>query len=125
MSAAERRTGYVEHRGKRILVIDLAHLEPAAVQEEIAFARALIARLPADGSLLVCTDGTGAVYDHDTVHALGALSAHNRPHVRASATVVESPIKRAATTLVGMLSRRKLHAFATREEALDWLAGQG
>jgi hypothetical protein len=123
VSAGAGRTAFVEHRGRRILLIDLSDLGPEAVRAEIALARALIARLPANGSLLVCTDGTGATYDHDTVHALGELSVHNRPYVRASATVVESGIKRAATTLVGMLSRRKLHAFATRDEALDWLAG--
>jgi hypothetical protein len=124
MSTREGRTRFIEHRGRRILLIDLGFLAPEGVRSEIEFARGLIGRLQPDGSLLVCTDGTGAQYDHDTVQALGELSKHNAPYVKASATVVESGLKRAATTLVGMISRRRLHAFATRDEALDWLAGQ-
>lgn len=118
------RTRFIEHRGTRILLLDYTGLTPKDALPVIAESRGLIGRLPADGSLLTCTDVTGATYDQRVIDALKELSAHNKPFVRAAAVVVESGLKRALMSLVGLFSKRKLHAFATRGEALDWLAAQ-
>lgn len=118
------RTRFIEHRGTRILLLDYTGLTPQTALPAIAESRALIASLPQDGSLLTCTDVTGATYDQRVIDALKELSTHNRPFVRAAAVVVESGLKRALLSLVALFARRKLHAVATRDEALDWLAEQ-
>jgi hypothetical protein len=118
------RTRFIEHGGRRILLLDFTGLSPDAAQPAIEESRAMVARQPRDGSLLTCTDVTGATYDQKVVDGLKELSVHNRPYVAAAAVVAESGIKRAMVSLVGLFSKRKLHAFPTREEALDWLVRQ-
>jgi hypothetical protein len=119
-----QRTRFIEHGGKRILLLDFTGLTPQTALPVIAEARSVVARQPEDGSLLTCTDVTGATYDQKVIDALKELSTHNRPYVRAAAVVVERGLKRALLSLVALFSRRKLHPAATSQEALDWLAAQ-
>jgi hypothetical protein len=118
------RTRFIQHRGKRILLLDYTGLTPQTGLPAVAESRALIATLPQDGSLLTCTDVTGSTYDKTVIDALKELSTHNKPYVKAAAVVVESGLKRGLLSLVALFARRKLHAVATRAEALDWLAEQ-
>jgi hypothetical protein len=118
------RTRFVEHRGRQVLLIDFTHLEPKGALDAIAESRAFIERLPADGTLLTCTDVTGATYDSAVVDALKKFSSGNRPYVRAAAVVVDSSLKRSLLSLVALLTQRKFHPSATREAALDWLVEQ-
>lgn len=118
------RTRFIEHGGKRILLLDFTDLDPRTALPVIAQARDLVARQTPDQSLLTCTDVTGASYDQKVIDALKELSAHNKPYVRASAVVVESGLKRALISLVALFSKRKLHPVPTRAEALDWLVAQ-
>lgn len=104
--------------------MDFTGVTPQNALPMIAEARAFVGRLPADGSLLVCADVSGATYDQRVMDAVKELSVHNKPYVHASAVVVESGLKRALLPLVALFSGRKLHATATRKEALDWLAAR-
>lgn len=116
------RTRFIEHGGSRILLLDFTDLTPQTAVPVIAEAREVVARQPRDGSLLTCTDVTGASYDQAVIDALKELSTHNKPWVRAAAVVVESGLKRALVSLVALFARRKLQAHPTR--ALNWLARQ-
>lgn len=116
---------FIEHRTRRIVLLDFVGIQDvdeglAAVAEASAF----IGALPPDGTTLTCTDATDTRYDRRIIDALKEMTRRNRPIVKAAAIVSKSPIHRAAVSMLGMVSRRKLESFDSRERALDWLASQ-
>lgn len=123
--AMEERTRFIEYQGKQVVLLDFTGL----VMEtdglvEIEKARQFIARQKPDGSLLTLTDGTDARYTSKVMEALKQLAAHNKPYVKAGAAVTNSRLHRVVITAVAIFTGRHLPVFATRDEALSWLAQQ-
>ncbi len=121
----EERTRFIDYQGKRIVLLDFTGL--VIEQEslaEIEKARAFFERQPPDGSLLTLTDATNARYTSKVMEALKQLAAHNKPYVKAGAAVTSNRLHRVVLTAVAIFTGRHLPAFATREEALRWLAEQ-
>jgi hypothetical protein len=118
------RTRFIEHRGKKILLLDYSGIkDPAAALREIEASKAEVVKHPPK-SLRVLTDTTDAHYDSAVVQALKELAAHDEPYVIASAVVGVSGLKKVVLTGVNLFSRRKITMFNTRPEALEWLVQQ-
>lgn len=118
------RTRFVDHGGTRILLIDFSGLrEPAEIFAQIERTEAVVARQPPK-SLRVLTDVSDARYNSEVIQALKGLMKHDEPYVRASAVVGVDGIKRAVLSTLILFSKRRLEAFDTREQAMDWLAAQ-
>jgi hypothetical protein len=116
---------FIEHKGKRIVLLDFAGIQdPAAGLPLIAAAGRFVQALPADGSALSCTDVRNTKYDREVVDAFKVMSKGNGPHVKAAAVITDSAIHRAAISMIALFSRRKIVTFDTKEKALDWLVAQ-
>lgn len=118
------RTRFIEHKGKRILLLDYAGIRDpneavASVRKSIEF----IAGQPRN-SLLVMTVVRDARYNAQVLQAMKELAAHNTPYVKASAVVGMSGLHRIAYQAVLVFSKRNIKTFDAEADALDWLATQ-
>ena len=118
------RVAFVEHRGRRILVVDysglrnLTEIEPPATQ-----ATQTMAEEPR-GSVLALVDLTGVPLSLRSTRQLGELAVSNAPFVKARALVGIPAAARPVMRAISQLSGRPMEAFSDRESALDWLAEQ-
>ena len=118
-------TSVIQHQGRDIILLDFSGIQdPEVAIPTVAEAGRFVQSFPADRSALTCTDVTNTKYDRRVVDACKELSRGNAPHVKAAAVVTSSSIHRAAINMIGLVARRKLMTFETREQALDWLASQ-
>jgi hypothetical protein len=124
---APDRTRFIEHEGKRILLLDYTSLGSnlRELLEEIAKTKRVIAAQP-QGSLLTLTDTRRSTITPGNVRAMKELVDHNEPYVRWSAVVVGlSGVYLAGFRAIQGLSRRRnLLSFGDPEEAKDWLVSQ-
>ena len=119
------RTRFIDHRGKRILLLDYSGIQqPDQAIAAIEASKRVVAQHPPH-SLLVLTDVKDARYNSAVLQAMKELAAHNGPYVRASAIVGMGGLHRIAYQAVILFSRRKIQTFDQEEEALDWLVQQG
>jgi hypothetical protein len=121
------RTRFIEHRGKRVLLLDYTGLgdDPAELQAEIERTKAVISAEP-PGTVLTLTDVRGARITPANVRAMKELVQHNVPYVRWSAVVVGlSGVYLTAFRAIQALSRRRnLRSFGDPDEAKEWLVTQ-
>jgi hypothetical protein len=119
------RTRFIEHRGKRILLLDYSGVrDPQEAIREVRHSMEVVARQP-PASLLVLTQVRDARYNAAVLQQMKELAAHNAPYVRASAIVGMSGLHRIAYQAVILFSKRNIRVFDAESEALDWLASQG
>lgn len=118
------RVRFIDHRGRRILLSDYSgmHVPGAIVAEVHRMGRVVQSQPPA--SVLGLTDVRGARYSWVVLVALREVMRGNAPFVRHAAAVLDGPSRAAFDTLL-VMTGRNVRAFATREEALDWLVEQG
>jgi hypothetical protein len=115
-------TGFVVHRGVRIYQIDVEGLEVAEVVK-LADRVAREIRAEPPRSVRTLTHVRGAVVNTAMVDRLRWLADGNKPHVKASAIAGLGAGQRVVLNVVKTLTGRDFELFATREEALDFLAG--
>jgi hypothetical protein len=118
------RIGFVEHRGRQILVMDFSHLRPGEqFRAVVAEAKVCLARQPAK-SVRSIFDATGAASNIEVIHALQDFAKHNEPFIRASAVVGVEGLLHLALTAVSKFSGRTFKTFDDRQSAMDWLVEQ-
>ncbi|WP_420126084.1 STAS/SEC14 domain-containing protein [Longimicrobium sp.] len=118
------RTRFIEHQGKRILLLDYSGVrDPAETLREIEHSRAVVAGQP-PASLLVMTLVRDGRYNASVLQGMKDLAAHNAPFVKASAVVGMSGLHRIAYQAVILFSKRNIKVFEQESEALDWLVTQ-
>jgi hypothetical protein len=119
------RVRFIEHKGKRIILLDFAGITDLS-QGLVAVAEAtkFIGAQPVGGDTVTLTDVTGTRYDRKIVEAFKEMTAKNKPIVRTAAIVSNSPLHRAAISMIALFSRRKLEVFDSRAQAMDWLVAQ-
>ena len=124
---APERTRFIEHGGKRILLLDYTGLGSDLRQllEEIAKTKRVISTQP-PGSVLALTDVRRATITPGNVRAMKELVDHNDPYVRWSAVVVGlSGVYLAGFRAIQGLSRRRnLLSFGDPDDAKEWLVSQ-
>ncbi|HSU13381.1 hypothetical protein [Longimicrobium sp.] len=121
------RSRFIEHGGKRILVLDYTGLgkDMDQLRGEIEKSKARIsAEQP--GTVLTMTDVRGAHITPGGVKAMQELVKHNAPFVKWSAIVVGlTGVYLTAFRATQALSRRKnMKAFTSHAEAQEWLVSQ-
>jgi hypothetical protein len=118
------RVRFIEHNGQRVLLADYSG--PVSEEEGLAaIAECMrVAALQPPKSLLIVTDVTGAIFNTRVVQALKDVAAHNGPYVRRAAVVGVSGLQKVIYQAVLRVTKREIPAFATREEALDWVTGE-
>ena len=115
------RIRFINHGGKKILMVDFSNC-PANEVEEIARAVPDHVTVNPHGSVLVLTDFTGAAFDRDALRAMKETAVFDKPYVKKSALIGTESLPRDFYEDMTRFSRRELPIFKTREEALDWLA---
>jgi hypothetical protein len=121
------RSRFIEHGGKRILLLDYSGLgaDPAELQAEIDRSKALISTQQ-PGTVLTICDVRGSRVTPTNVRAMQQLVQHNTPFVKWGAVVIGlTGVYLTAFRATQALSRRRnLRSFGDLEEAKDWLAAQ-
>jgi hypothetical protein len=116
------RARFIEHKGKRMYLIDASNLDADAIIE-LADEVAKDVRAQPPGSVLTITHVKGATLDRKMMEKLRWLTDGNRPHVKAAAVTGLSPLHKFVFNTVKILARRDFHLFETPEQAKDFLAG--
>lgn len=119
---ADDRVRFIEHRGARILLADYSHLTDTAALVDIIRRTGQVVQAQPPDSVLGLTDTTGCVHSLAALTELRTLMRANRPFVRAAATVITRPELRVTLDALLALTRREVAVFATREDAMEWLA---
>ena len=121
------RTRFIEHAGKRILLLEYTDLgsDLGQLQDEIEKTKRVISTQPR-GSVLTLTDVRRSSITPANVRAMKELVAHNEPYVKWSAVVVGlTGVYLAGFRAIQALSRRRnLLSFGDLDEAKDWLVSQ-
>ncbi len=114
-------TGFLQHRGKRIYLIDAEGIDASRVEPLAAQAAAEIRAEPR-GTVLTITHVKDARVDQRLVQALRELAEGNAPFVKAACVTGLSPMHKLVFYTVKILARRDFKQFETVEEAKDYLA---
>ena len=117
------RIHFVEHRGKQILLLDFSHANSNEMQLLLEYVRATVAKHPHE-SLVTLADFTSATVDHAVATKVKEVMALDRPFVKKTAWVGAESIPHAFMENFHNFSQREIVTFKTREEAMDWLAGE-
>lgn len=116
----DERIRFVEHREKPILLIDFSGLTAEEFLPIVDEAQRKIALMPPN-SALTLADFTGAHLDKAAAMRIKEALVFDRPHVKRSAWVGTESLPKVFYENFKSFSQRDFPAFATREEAMDWL----
>ena len=115
------RLRYIEHRGKRILLADVSTCNDQQLAECIRAVPQFVTKQP-EHSVLLLGDFTGTHFTKETVEQLKIAAVFDRPHVAKAAWVLSDNLHKVLVESIRTFSARDIPVFATREEALDYLA---
>ena len=117
------RIHFIEHKGKRILLLDFSHANAYQMQLLLEHVRITVAK-HARESLVTLADLTGATVDHAVATKTKEVLTLDRPFVKKTAWVGAESIPHAFMENFHTFSQREIVTFKTREEAMDWLVGE-
>jgi hypothetical protein len=119
----DERIRFIEHQGKQILLLDYSNATAVEILLLLEQVRAIVGRR-ARGSVVTLADFTGAEIDHDVAMKIKEVLTLDRPYVKKTAWVGTEGIPHAVMENFHTFSQREIVTFKTREEAMDWLAGE-
>ena len=114
------RIYFVEHKGKKVLMLDFSHATAQQMQLLLEHVRITVAQ-HARESLVTLADYTGAEIDHAVSTKIKEVLTLDRPFVKKTAWIGTESIGRAFLENFHNFSQRDILIFQTREEAMDWL----
>ena len=112
---------FITHLGKQILLLDLSNCSAAEVEEIFRAVPEFVTTNPR-GSVLILSDFRGASIDQEAIRAMKETAVFDKLYVKKSAWTGAENLPQWLAESLGTFSRRDFHVFATREEALEWLA---
>jgi hypothetical protein len=115
------RLRYLEHHGKRILLADVSACNEEQLAECIRAVPQYVTKQP-EHSVLLLGDFTGTHFTKETIEQLKIATVFDRPHVARAAWVLSDNLHKVLLDSIRNFSAREIAVFATREEALDYLA---
>ena len=116
------RIHFIEHKGKQILLLDFSRATAPQMLLLLDYVRVTIGAQERQ-SVIVLADYTGAEVDHTVAMKIKEVLTLDRPFVKKSAWVGSEHIPHAFKENFQNFSQREIVTFKTREEALEWLAG--
>jgi len=118
------RVYFIEYKGKKILIEDFTTLSYGdEFVKTIATAGAIIASQP-PASALCLFDASGGKLDGQALVVLKEFTRKNTPYIKATALVGISGFLNVGMFAISRATGRSLKAFATRQEAFEFLAAQ-
>ena len=115
------RFRYIEHRGKRILLADVSNCTPEQLLDWIKTVPQYVTKQP-EHSVLLLGDLTGTHFTKEAIEQLKIAAVFDRPHVAKAAWVLNDNLHKVLMDSIRAFSAREIPVFATREEAMDYLA---
>jgi hypothetical protein len=116
------RIHFVVHKTKVILVCDFSHATAPQMQLLLEHLRITVAK-HAHESVVTLADFTGAEVDRTVATKIKEVLTLDRPFVKKTAWIGTENIPHALMEGFHTFSQRNIATFKTREEAMDWLAG--
>jgi hypothetical protein len=115
---------WISYGGKRILFMDIGVTEAGDLKERIAVIEPVIEKEPPESILCVCSV-IGGKSSPAMTQMLKDFTKHNKPYMKMTALIGVEGIQKIIYQGVLMFTGRKnLVLKNTRQEAMDWLAGQ-
>ena len=114
---------FIDHAGKKILLIDIAHCEPEDVSRVFNEGKALIEGEKA-GSVLTLTNVDGTQVTASVRKVVMEFVVQNAAYVKAGAVVGLDRVRATEFMAIVKFSGRNLKAFSELEKAKEWLAAQ-
>jgi len=115
------RARFIDHKGKKIFVLDCSGCKPAEVRAIIDECARVVRSQPSK-SVLTMTIAGGGKFDNEVVAKLKELTRGNEPYVKKAAVVGMGGLYKVVLMAVAMFSKREFHMFDTADEAKDFLA---
>jgi hypothetical protein len=119
----DERIRFIEHKGKQILLVDFSNADAREMLLVLEELRVTAAQYPRE-SLVTLGDYTGATVDHAVATKIKEVLTLDRPFVTKTAWVGTESIPHAFMENFQSFSQRAIATFKTREEAMNWLAGE-
>jgi hypothetical protein len=117
-------TKFVEHKGKRVLCVNLTGITDTQTAVNIIEAAKNIIRMQPQKSLLIATDVSNSNFNSATAAAIKEFAAFNTRFVKAGAVIGITGLKKLLYDVTVKLAGRYIGTFNTLEDALDWLVKQ-
>jgi hypothetical protein len=114
------RIRFVDHQGKRILLVDLSKCTAREAEETTRRVPDVVTAEPRN-SVLILTDFAGSSFDKSALSAMKETAVFDKPFVKKSALIGTLSLPREFHDEMSKFSRRNFSIFGTREEALRWL----
>jgi hypothetical protein len=116
------RSRWIEHNGKRILYQDFANLfyNWEVVRDELLAVQEVVLAEPYN-SVLALSDFTNTEISGNLLPIMNASSKATKSHVRRTAVVGISGIKRTFGDLLSRITGQQLMYFTNDVQAKDWL----
>lgn len=114
------RIHFIEHKGKKILLLDFSHATAQQMQLLLEHVRVTVAQHGHE-SVITLADFTGAEIDKAVAMRIKEVLTLDRPFVKKTAWIGTEDIPHAFMENFHTFSRRDITTFATREEAMEWL----
>src|ERR1700691_4233283 len=122
VAVSSPRIQFLAFKGKQILLVDFSRLSAAEVEETVRAVPEVVTTR-ARGSVLLLADFTNAVSDKEALRAMKEAAVFNKPFIRKTAWVGADSFPEVFSENLKSFSGREFPAFKSREEALEWLAG--
>lgn len=123
-TALSTRSGFVEHGGTRLLVVDASGLRTAGdIQDLIVHTESLIRAEP-PASVRIAMVVRGFSFDRQSAAAVKGVFARVQPWIRASALVGVAGLQKVLLQVLNQVARRERGLFDTLDAAKDWLVRQ-
>jgi hypothetical protein len=120
------KSKWIEHKDKRVFYSDFSGsgVEAQALREEGREVIATVTQEPLN-SVLALSDVAGSVGTPENLAVMRSIVSKTTPHIRKRAVVGVSAAQRALLEIVNRITgEKKFSAFATAEQALDWLVAE-
>ena len=117
------RIHFIEHKGKKILLIDCSQTTAHQMLLLLEHLRITVAQ-HAHESVVTLGDFTGAEVDRTVATKIKEVLALDSPFVKKTAWVGTEKIPHALMEGFHTFSQRTIATFKTREEAMDYLAAE-
>lgn len=116
------RSVWQEYKGKKIFYQNFSGLfyNSAAVKDELAEVQEIVIQQPMD-SVLVLTDLRDTQIGGDVLSAMNAASTRTKDHVRKTAVLGVTGVKRTLGDMLSRLTGQPLMYFNNEIDAKEWL----
>lgn len=115
---------FIEHKGRKILLMDFAYSKPEEMLSAVEDAKKTVRKFPGK-SVYALVDVRYSPFEQSLADAVKGLAAHDRPYVKLTAIVGVTGLKKLAySAAIRFSGRGNIIMFDRIETAKDWLAAQ-